>query len=53
MGEIVGSEVGRRFSPGFASISILPARRRRLPRWVWPATVLLAAVVALLLYLGR
>jgi hypothetical protein len=53
MGEIVGNEVGRRFSPGFASISIQPPRRRRLPRWAFPVLLAAAALIGLLLYLGR
>ena len=53
MRQIVRSEVGRRFSPGFASISILPSRRRRLPRWSLPAGLAGVLVMGLLLFLGR
>ncbi|MGC1303276.1 MAG: hypothetical protein WA840_12975 [Caulobacteraceae bacterium] len=53
MGQIVGNEVGRRFSPGFASISIQPPRRRRLPRWGLLVVLVGAAMIALLLFLGR
>ncbi|WP_158918567.1 hypothetical protein [Caulobacter sp. S45] len=53
MGQIIGSEVGRRFSPGFASISIQPARRRRFPRWAALVGVAGVALSGLLLFLGR